>query len=345
MFTSLPFPVRSSPPRGKPWIVLIHGLGMSAGSWIDPCGERLAGGNLSFDLVLTDLDHPPFPGRAAARLGGFYASTPLRLLPHLYAPFWEVLAREGWGLAAWSQPAGAPVQEAVIQLTRILECLPAGERVVLIGHSRGGLIARRFLQLKLEGWRKVRGVVFLGCPHGGTRIAALAGLLEKFMPQAEKFLTGWLKPSFSAGLLSRISSLLRVYLHRTDIIELAPESPMISEMGNREDDERPPGLPYYNYAGCRTTFIRLYRREAESPEPPVFSLLDDLEKLLPQRLLVPEIRQGQGDGQVTLESAHLPWAQANRIFPVNHARLLVDGPVQKQVLQDLNEIIILYHGS
>ncbi|GAA3771177.1 esterase/lipase family protein [Streptomyces phyllanthi] len=47
------------------------------------------------------------------------------------------------------------------------------ERVDIVGHSLGGLIARYYVQ-RLEGDARVRTLVTLGTPHAGTRVAPLA---------------------------------------------------------------------------------------------------------------------------------------------------------------------------
>ncbi|MEI5102103.1 alpha/beta fold hydrolase [Streptomyces sp. PmtG] len=47
------------------------------------------------------------------------------------------------------------------------------ERVDIVGHSLGGLIARYYAQ-RLGGDARVRALVTLGTPHGGTRVAPLA---------------------------------------------------------------------------------------------------------------------------------------------------------------------------
>ncbi|KPH97741.1 hypothetical protein OK074_6426, partial [Actinobacteria bacterium OK074] len=47
------------------------------------------------------------------------------------------------------------------------------DRVDIVGHSLGGLIARYYAQ-RLGGDRRVRTVVTLGTPHEGTRVAPLA---------------------------------------------------------------------------------------------------------------------------------------------------------------------------
>ncbi|MFJ8770806.1 lipase family alpha/beta hydrolase [Streptomyces microflavus] len=55
-------------------------------------------------------------------------------------------------------------------------CARTGEREVdIVGHSLGGLIARYYVQ-RLGGDRRVRTLVTLGTPHGGTAVAPGAGI-------------------------------------------------------------------------------------------------------------------------------------------------------------------------
>ncbi|MFF5702411.1 esterase/lipase family protein [Streptomyces sp. NPDC012794] len=61
------------------------------------------------------------------------------------------------------------------------------ERVDLIGHSLGGLVARYYVQ-RLGGDARVRTLVTLGTPHGGTRIAPFMDahpLVRQMRPDSE----------------------------------------------------------------------------------------------------------------------------------------------------------------
>src|SRR5512137_1718981 len=146
MAPPLSFQIQEPAKGGKPWVVLVHGLGMSHRSWSDPFKETLLGGGLSFDHVLTDLQTPPdlcqFP--AAGRFG---CSPPLRLSNPRPLSFWEFLKREGCGIAGWSQekPLGT-IDHAVGELQNLLKEVPQRKKIVLLGHSRGGLVARKYLQ-------------------------------------------------------------------------------------------------------------------------------------------------------------------------------------------------------
>jgi hypothetical protein len=114
----------------------------------------------------------------------------------------------------------------------------------------------------------------------------------------------------------------------------------MKELASGEREEGGSKIPYFNLIGTRTEFIRFYRlmpASASKPKP-LFSLLDGLEKILPRPLIPPEIQKGRGDGQVSVESARLPWAESNHLLPVNHAGFLVNTGVQEKVKQILIEI-------
>ncbi|MPY58412.1 esterase/lipase family protein, partial [Streptomyces spongiae] len=73
-------------------------------------------------------------------------------------------------------PLTCDIRTAAELLGRHIEeiCERTGrERVDIVGHSLGGLIARYYVQ-RLGGDLRVRTLVTLGTPHGGTRVAPLA---------------------------------------------------------------------------------------------------------------------------------------------------------------------------
>ncbi|MGP3754500.1 esterase/lipase family protein [Streptomyces sp. IBSNAI001] len=89
------------------------------------------------------------------------------------------LARHGWRhLESLNySPLTCDIRTAAELLDRHVEeiCARTGRREVdIVGHSLGGLIARYYVQ-RLGGDRRVRTLVTLGTPHGGTAAAPLAG--------------------------------------------------------------------------------------------------------------------------------------------------------------------------
>lgn len=96
------------------------------------------------------------------------------------AQFWVPLRRHlhraGYRdqLAVDLEPVFAGIDELADALHGHIEGSAAarrGERLVLVTHSMGGLVARAYLQR--HGSRRVRALATLGTPHGGTRLARL----------------------------------------------------------------------------------------------------------------------------------------------------------------------------
>ncbi|MFE3514870.1 esterase/lipase family protein [Streptomyces sp. NPDC059166] len=89
------------------------------------------------------------------------------------------LARHGWRHVESLNysPLTCDIRTAAELLDRHVEeiCARTGSREIdIVGHSLGGLIARYYVQ-RLGGDRRVRTLVTLGTPHGGTAAAPLAG--------------------------------------------------------------------------------------------------------------------------------------------------------------------------
>jgi triacylglycerol lipase len=87
------------------------------------------------------------------------------------------LRRRGFGrvLALNYSPLTDDVREVAERLSETVEavCAETGyERVHLIGHSMGGLVARYYVQ-RMDGDQRVHTVVTLGTPHSGTYAARL----------------------------------------------------------------------------------------------------------------------------------------------------------------------------
>ncbi|MET8328331.1 alpha/beta fold hydrolase [Streptomyces sp. NPDC005181] len=88
------------------------------------------------------------------------------------------LARHGWHhLESLNySPLTCDISTAAELLGRHIEeiCARTGHHEVdIVGHSLGGLIARYYVQ-RLGGDRRVRTLVTLGTPHGGTAVAPMA---------------------------------------------------------------------------------------------------------------------------------------------------------------------------
>lgn len=92
--------------------------------------------------------------------------------------FWlrRRLQAAGWQVATVNlEPPGSDIDTyATVLSERIDEVLAAtnSSRLILVGHSMGGLVSRAYL--RRNGHGKVAGLVTMGSPHHGSRLAMLA---------------------------------------------------------------------------------------------------------------------------------------------------------------------------
>ena len=121
---------------------------------------------------------------------------PLILVHGLYnnAAVWLYLARrlrkKGYNVSTFSYssfrvPFDTIQNRLDAHISRV-EQLHPGLKPVIIGHSLGGIIARAWL-LDVKKRARLGGLVTIGAPHGGSKLAALAkgALAKNLMPDSE----------------------------------------------------------------------------------------------------------------------------------------------------------------
>jgi len=272
--------------RAKPLVIFIHGMGMDAAMWAEPARARVLGGRYPLSILLGDAE--------------------------METPF-DDLKDLGYPVLAWSQtrPAG-PALIAVEELKELVLAYsakaPAG--MVLIGHSRGGLIARRFLQ---ESVAPIRGVITIAAPHKGSSVAKWVVFVAPLCAALDKIL--------DLGDKEVRTSLHRVitFLSGHEIREMLPGSDFLSALSER----RPPGVFIASIGGTDPTLIRI----GATPLPKL------LAAVLPHRMIPDELREGKADGFVTAESAIYPDGDAHKDFHVHHAGLIFDSGVREYIIK------------
>ncbi|HMM54694.1 MAG TPA: alpha/beta fold hydrolase [Candidatus Desulfobacillus sp.] len=170
------------------------GCAIGVGRGIAMALRELAAFTVLFSAVM------PFEGllMRGDRLGRREDGRPPLLLVHGYQcnrGFWIWLRRRmeqaGWQAATISlAPVFGDIDGYVEQLERRIDevCQAAGsERLVLVGHSMGGLVSRAYLRARGSG--KVARLVTLGSPHHGSRLALL-GMGENARQMIPE--SGWL---------------------------------------------------------------------------------------------------------------------------------------------------------
>lgn len=122
------------------------------------------------------------PAGAIGSVGAPRDRRPPVLLIHGYgcsrAAWWWLRPRleaAGWTVATLNlEPVYASIDDYIDPLVRRIDAVlgeAGAEKLILVGHSMGGLVARAYLQR--FGGARVAGLVTLGTPHQGSRLAFL----------------------------------------------------------------------------------------------------------------------------------------------------------------------------
>jgi len=292
--------LRKGDPR-LPAVVFVHGLGMRKTVWTAPDRARVMGGMFSMGALLRDYPAP-------------------RSLFH-------DLAEMGFTAAAWSQqrPAG-PAEAAVGELEAVMAEALGHTRagLVLIGHSRGGLVARAALDRRATGAAgQVRALVTLSSPHRGSTLARWAVLVAPLSPVVARIV-----PEAEEGTLRAAMRKAAAFLESAGVRELLPGSEFLREMA----ELAPLPGPYRLSAGGTDPELFVIRgNRGRGAGQRRLSFPGMLTGVLPRGFLPEEIVRGKGDGLVSEKSSRLPGAHEHLKFPLNHAEMLVDPAVRDAV--------------
>jgi pimeloyl-ACP methyl ester carboxylesterase len=89
----------------------------------------------------------------------------------IFRPLRARLEREaGARVATFSHAPGVGVKRIASQLAALVDRIPQGTRIHLVGHSLGGIVARWYVQ-EMGGAERVVQTISLATPFGGARIA------------------------------------------------------------------------------------------------------------------------------------------------------------------------------
>lgn len=282
----------------KPSIVFIHGLGMDKDIWIAPHRSRIMGGLFPLDVLIRpqgDANH------------------------HVLQTLYHDLRQREYPVVTWSQqrpaaPIHAVVPELASAITRARTL--SREGVILIGHSRGGLIARKYLA---ETGDTIRCLMTIATPHRGSAIAKTAHYVAPLLPKIEPFI-----PDNDRSSIARALNRLREFLAGGSLQELLPESTFFRTL----QDAPLAGTTYISAGGTNPVLFMI----GSLPFPVIF------EKVIPEHLYPDELKQGKGDGLVSAESSRLPWADEHYLFGCNHAEILFDRAVRAPLAEVIERI-------
>jgi pimeloyl-ACP methyl ester carboxylesterase len=298
-----------------PAVLLIHGLGMNNYFWVDPKKCFILGGLAPLEIFLTETPEKPINALSF----GF-------IDPDIQS-LWNYLENEGFSLASWTQrqPLG-PIQLAVDELRSSIAAIQKkwpDKPLYLIGHSRGGLIARRFL-LEEPG-ADIKGIITISSPHSGTEMAKFSRYLRPAGILLEKII-----PSKSRATLTKALGRLSNFLQSPAIEELQPGSEFMGSIKKPLGDN----LKKLSFGGTNPALFQM-TISLPGNNFKVIKFPDMLAGLIPSDHLPKELTPGLGDALVTAASAKIP-GSSHHDFPDNHVRAAYDRKVHKIILDFLN---------
>jgi pimeloyl-ACP methyl ester carboxylesterase len=89
----------------------------------------------------------------------------------VFRPLRARLEREAHArVATFTHAPGAGIERIARQLADVVDCIPLGTRIHVVGHSLGGVVARWFVQ-EQGGHARVVQTISLASPFGGTHVA------------------------------------------------------------------------------------------------------------------------------------------------------------------------------
>jgi len=283
-----------------PAVIFIHGLGMDKNIWVNPFQSRILGGLFPLSVLLKNCISPENRSDGMKTL-------------------YDDLMEKGHPVLTWSQkrPAG-PIDSAVIELDEIVRLAAnlTKSGIILVGHSRGGLIARKYLMVNN---RAMRGLITISTPHRGSSVAGFS----KYVAPLVSMITPVI-PAGEKGTLAFSVKRILEFLRSKALKELLPESDFFKSLNDGPFDH----ISYVSVGGTDPTLFTVFN----------FSFPDAFEKVIPQSFYPEEMRAGKGDGLVTAESSRMPWVSEHENYACNHAGILFDEEVKNKLIGKIREI-------
>lgn len=326
--------------RKKPAVIFIHGLGMDKDIWVNPLKSRILGGKFPLTTLLSKKPDPMACTRTGGKTVRYRQKFTLGNPPVRMQTLFDDFCKENYPVITWSQqrPA-APIDRAAEELktiVRIAQTLTENG-IVLVGHSRGGLIGRTYSE---QNDPSIKSLVTIATPHHGSSVAMIAKYISPFVTLISPFFPEKERGSFSFAVRKIID-----FLKSEALTELLPESGYYSTL----HDKPIGGVSYLTIAGTDPTLFSVYRwREVERKGTYTESLLvpDELfsipyifKKIIQEKTYPEELKEGYGDGLVSESSSTLPWEHEHYTFEQNHAEILFDEVVRDTVLKSIKRMI------
>lgn len=342
--------------------IFLHGYISSKWLWIDPFFGSFG--------WLRDHRNEPKP-----RNYGWHQTPPP---PHMFVPFdvsvspvvypegvFNTLMRDGYEVLTYSQQdATGEIDISVKELEIIIKAIKkifGNRRLVLVGHSRGGICIRRYLDLYTNS--EVEKIITLSTPHGGSQFTNI-----KILKEPAKLILN--KASVKSIWDASGNRAVRDLAYE----QMVPNSEFLLNLNDRQKTK---DIEYITVGGTNAQFAHVYtwsatRKITKSLMTDIFSyqikdklqtISDKIEQHSPvkksdtkdkktstskqyqwiaypkkvltlfEKLKAPEVRNG--DGVVSLQSATLKDATRKYKIDANHEEIAVSDDTKKLLLKEL----------
>jgi pimeloyl-ACP methyl ester carboxylesterase len=309
---------------GKPVVVFIHGFAVDKEIWLHPLETKVFAKNIPLKYLSARRPAPRTRQKKLISTG---------VIPGKIDGLWSRLGKEGYTLVCWSQqrPVG-PIDIAVEELGNVMKQIekqfPAGP-VAFIGHSRGGLVARKFMEIRNP---RIKALITIASPHAGSSLSKIGKYLTPLHGVIKNIL-----PEETHGTVARTLKRIRDLIEGNALKELEPGSDFFSRLKDTPSED----IAYISFGGEKTELVNLYRwvkREGKMHPRRLLTIPDSLLKFIPSSAIPEEITPGKGDIMVAARSSVLPWASEHHNLKANHFTILWDKKVIKETMRLLKEL-------
>jgi predicted esterase len=352
--------VPDSEDNNMPVVVLIHGTGGTALDMSDPASRV----GFNYDLnypVESERDHQwnAYPGIGPRSLDAD---------PKLPVSNWQdALNQAGFRTVNYSQIAPRErLPQDIAQLKALLQTLlrhPTlrGRCFVLLGHSRGGVLARATLveAYKEFDTQRIKQIVTLHSPNQGSGLANVADAIASIDRRVSSYFNVLEMGKPLVEILSELSDFIQAEAGSQAYLDYEIGSQFLREVAHQEPV---PGVNYVTFGGTSTKIFRfriwVYTPESAVPLPHIppwkpfhwssrpvgDTVLSPTLTILGTSILtglpIPlplELTDGIGDLLVTDIASRLPFAR-HFTNSLNHAEALWSPEIHTQVIQILQEV-------
>lgn len=308
----------------KPVAIFIHGLAVDKEIWINPLQTKVFAKNIPLKYLSAKRPSP------TTRQNGIITSG---VIPRKVDGLWSRLGKEGYSVVCWSQrrPVG-PIQAAVEELEEVMkqaERIFPGRPVAFIGHSRGGLVARKWME---RSDPRIKALITIASPHAGSSLSNIGKYLSPLKGVIKNIL-----PEETHGTVARTIKRIHDLIEGNALKELMPGSDFFRDLR----DSPSKAVEYASFGGEKTELVNLYRwekREGKMHPKKLLTIPDSLLKFIPASAIPDEITPGKGDIMVTAKSSVLPWAAVHVNVKANHFTILWNRRMIAKTLKVLERI-------